>query len=162
MLIEIGILVVAVLVAVTVFWPWIRDFITENVIPWLREVTGSKELVDMINDCLDWLDGKISITRKYVRKCWRAFEENVLAIKAEYTKTTATSGNRVEEVLIRTGDGTVVKKTIEEEIAWEDLPEEIRSQMLRENKKTASLNVKETILAKAKERAKEEGIQLEA
>jgi len=156
------ILVGGLLAAATVaLWPWIVSFFAATVIPSLRN-KASARVADSVAELITWLDTGASPVRSTVRQCIRAFQETVLGIKTEYTKTSAETATRKTETLIRMEDGKIAKTTVTDEVSYADLPEEIRLEMMRQNKAKAEMDVKAAVLQKAAETGAQQGMVLQA
>lgn len=147
--------------AAAAFWPWIVEFFTEELVPWLKE-SVSPQFGTMVEDLLVWADKGMVPVRSSVKKCYQAFRENVLGANVTFEKETATTGTKTTEAFIRNSDGKVMKRVFTEEVEYDDLPEAIREEMHRQHKKKANLDIKAVIDKKVRDRAVEEGMVLEA
>ncbi|MEI6233305.1 MAG: hypothetical protein WCT04_09645 [Planctomycetota bacterium] len=147
------------LATLTLFWPWIVNYFTEHLIPWIKEKLGN-DLGCVVEDLLVWADKGIASVRNTVRQLVRAFSEGVLGIKTEYEKTSSETATSKTTTYLRKEDGKAVRQVVTEEIDYDELPPAIREEMLQQHKKSAVLDVKEALLKKIEERAAEEGMEL--
>ncbi|MBE7463001.1 MAG: hypothetical protein HS116_05835 [Planctomycetes bacterium] len=150
--VTIGILIITAALA-TAFWPWIVEFFTEHVIPWLKQYCGH-QIGKLVADMVAWLNGKLNPIRALLRKMIDAFKTNVLGIQTTYKKVSSTECVAESVTLIRQEDGQIVRKVPKGIVVqWDELPDEVCSEMIKQQKKAAMVNVREMILAKAEERA---------
>jgi hypothetical protein len=108
-----------------------------------------------------WLDKQITPAAAMLRKGFALFQERILRMKRTYTKTSATTARSSTETIYKTDDGRFIRRTEEEEVAYEDLPAEIRGEMVRQNASAGTLDVRAAVIEKAEERARQDGIVLE-
>lgn len=141
-------------------WPYIRNYIAERLIPWVRGKFND-EIANNIAVLIDFIDKIVTVARRNLKAGFEFFKTRILRMQSKYTKTSPTTAIKETETYLHTSDGKILKRTETEEVAWEDLPSEIRSEMIRMAAKEGTIDEKAAILTKAKERAAEEGIELE-
>ncbi len=157
--VTIAILFVSSVLAVA-FWPWIVDFFSTTVIPWVRSNVSSM-VGSWLADVLAIADGAITPIRRTVKTLWKYFKHTFLGCKVEFTKTSAITAVGKTVTTVRDENGKVMQSTITEELSWEDLPEPIRSEMTRQNKNTAQMDLKEVVETKYRAVAQKNGMEME-
>ncbi len=139
-------------------WHHIVDFFAAHVIPSLRRSVGDT-VADTVATVIAWLDGKAVLTRKAVISAWRVFKERVLGIKASYIKTSPTTATVETVSTLRTGPQGATKLTVKEEsVSLDDLPDEIREQLIRNPGSAVAADLGADVERMVANRAEEEGI----
>lgn len=153
-------IIAALPLLVVALWPWIVEFMTQDIIPWIRSEI-SEETASTLVDLMAWIDKSVSPARNQIRKMIECFNAEVLGIKRDFEKTSSESATVRTECYVRKDNGRVAKRVDTEEIQWEELPQSIRDEMIRQNKAHASMDLKAAILMKAKQRLDDEGLTME-
>ena len=157
--ITIAILLVTSALAVA-FWPWIVDFFSTKLIPWVRNRI-STTLADEIASFIDFADGKIVLVRRAVKQLWMVFRRDVLGSKMEVRKIDATTVAGKTTTIIKDENGKYLQSTTEEVLAWDDLPEAIRSEMNRQGKTEAAIDLKKAAEENFRASAQKNGMEME-
>jgi hypothetical protein len=157
--VTIAIIIISSLLMVAV-WPYIVDYLSVSVIPWIREHWG-ETYAYLLAEFVTWLDRGCSVARAKLRDAWQFFQSRVLRMKATYTKVSATSAKMKTETILATPGGKVVRKIEEQEVTWEDLPPEIRNEMIRQNSEEGVIDFRDAFAKRVKERASKEAVELE-
>ena len=142
------------------FWPWISDFFGLKVIPWVRSRISST-LADWIADFIIFIETKIVPIRRTVKKLWLFFKQHVLGSKMEFRKIDATTVAGKTTTIIKDENGKFLQSTTEEVLDWDELPEAIRSEMNRQGKTEAAMDLKKTAEEKFRESAQRGGMEME-
>jgi len=142
------------------YWPYIVDFFSTKIIPWLRERV-STGLADILAAVLVFADKGITPVRRSVKSLWKYFRQTVLGMKMEVQKTSATTATAKTTTVVRDETGKLVQSIITEELSWDQLPPEARAEITRQNTNAASLDLKKTVEEKFQETARKQGIVLE-
>ncbi len=145
---------------VLVSWPWILDFFSTKIIPWVREHL-STSLADVLAEICCFIDNKAVGIRRNIKSLWKYLRENLLGCETAYTKISSNTAIGKTTTLVRNEDNKLMRTTVTEELNWDDLPEKIRSEMNRQSNATAELDQKKVIETKFKETAQERGMPLE-
>jgi hypothetical protein len=135
------------------FWPQIVDFFSRVVIPWVEQ-NIAPDLASAIRKIIAFADGKIVPLRKVLKDSWRKFCSSVMGVKTTYTRVGA---NRIEcetKMLTRNLNGKYSLSEVKQVAEWDTLPESVRSEMIRLNKKKASFDVHEAVCEKVTEEAR--------
>ena len=140
-----------------VFWPWIRQFMETNLIPTVRDLFND-EVAGWLADFTCWLDNGATAIRRFSKDAWSFLKHRVLRIRSRYTRISATSAEQESETWVHTDSGKVMRRVTTDTLRWEDLPENIRSEMIRQNKRECEMDVRDAILERAQKQAAEEGI----
>lgn len=133
------------------FWPWIVEFFTDRVIPWARQFCGTR-IGDIMAEMLAWLNGKVNPLRARIRQLIATFKENFLGIKTTFTKVSSIETKAETVTLIQREDGQIVEKVLTRTVPWEYLPDEVCSEMIRQQKKAALIDDHAVILKEAEKR----------
>ena len=150
------IIIVATIVAC---WNWFRDTILQSIVrPILERVLGVEKSQWFV-DFIVWLDKEITLTRRAVKIAWDLFKTRVLNCTSHYTKlgTGEVCKKTTETVMLDANGGTLVRRK-KEEVTYEDLPQEFRSEMIRLNEKSVSFDNKAVIEERFRKRCLEENI----
>ena len=140
-----------------VFWPWIRQFLESKLIPTVRDLFNEK-VAGWLADFTCWLDDRATGVRRFSKEAWAFLKHRVLRIRSRYTRITSSSAEQETETWLHADSGKVIRRVTTETLNWEDLPEKIRSEMIRQNKKKSEMDIREAILERAHRKAAEEGI----
>jgi hypothetical protein len=142
------------------YWPQLVDWCSRSLIPWVREKAGEKA-GDLLQTLVVWLDKGLVPVLAQIRRAWTFVRERILRLQRTYTKTSSDTVQVSTETILVDESGNAVRRVEEEEIDWALLPEDVREAMIKQGKQPAEVDVKALIEHKARERAKEEGIDLE-
>jgi len=155
-------IIIITLLSTIVIWPYIVDLFARVVIPFIRKTLGDT-IAEPVATLLTWVDRPASVARAKVTTGWRFFRATVLGIKTTYRKTSATTAlEKTETWLLHPSKPGIVNHHAEErEIAYEDLPQEIRDKMNRQGITGGELNLKEVVEKRVQEQAQKEGLVLE-
>jgi hypothetical protein len=111
------------------------------------EKTGFASFLVFVDNC--------AVTaRKSIMAGFKFFRHRILGAKRKFVKKA--NSNDVEatrEIFTDLGGGKILKRTEEEIISYEDMPDCVRREMLRQQTNEAELNEKELTLAKAHDAA---------
>ncbi len=155
-----SLLVILITAAVFSFlWSWVRDYFSEKIIPWVRDKYGVF-WADQLGDLVLFLDNVTGYIRQKVRGAYRFIKERILGIKKTYFKQSAHSAVSITETILKTNDGKFLKRTEEEHLSWDELPEQIRSEMIRQQQKVALVDVRAAFLSEVEIKAEKCGLNL--
>ncbi|MCY2924097.1 MAG: hypothetical protein NT031_01420, partial [Planctomycetota bacterium] len=147
-------------------WPYIVDLFTSRIIPWIEERLG-ETWASPLRALLAWVDGEISPVRALLRRGYTVLKERILGIKAEYVKTSSTTCQQRTTTHIRLDNGKVARQVEETEVNWDDLPKDIRREIMEQQAKKATsrvkaeVDVRQAVVSRVEQRAQEEGMTLE-
>lgn len=137
------------------FWNRIRDFLNGPCRDFLGRIFGAKTMGWYVK-FVDFLDSKITVSRRGAKEAWKKFRETVLRVKSKYIKNADGSYTKATETIVRMDAKTAKRQIIEEEVPYEDLPDEVRSEMIRQRTDVAELNDRDDVIqAKFNERLAE-------
>lgn len=137
------------------FWNNIREYLTHSLRPWIAEKFGTR-IGDSFAEMICWLDNKTTSVVRGLKGIVRFFKERVLGIKSTYKKVSPHVVAHEREVYVHLDDGRVLKRKETSEMAYEDLPDSIRNEMIRLNAVEASMDEKQFTMENIKKRAGEE------
>jgi hypothetical protein len=137
------------------FWNALRDYLNGVFRTWLTERLG-QSVGDGFAHFLGWVDSAAVGTKKFIKEGYTFFRTRVLGMKRKFVKKA--NSNEVEathESFINLGGGKILKRVEEEIISYDDLPDCVRHEMIRQQTNEAELNEKELVLAKAQDTAQQ-------
>lgn len=155
----IGTIVIITIILGGLCWPYIREMFVEHIIPFVKVQIGDV-VGERIADLICWIDTPASIVRGKLKGVYRMFQQRVLGINTTYTKLAANKLNAKTETYLIDRNGHPVKQIIETEVAWDDLPPQIRQQMIERGAKTAELDVKDLVEHRARKTAEKQSLEL--
>jgi len=142
---------------IVAFWAQIVDLFSQKIIPWVREHI-SPVIAEAIADVISFADGKIVPARIKLKASWKKFRETVLGTQTTYTRVGPDKIRAHTAVATRNLDGQLAISEMEEIVDWSNLPESIRSEMIRQNKNAARFDVHKAVCEKAIKVAKEKDL----
>ncbi len=154
--IVIGLLAAGTLV---LLWNRIVQFLQSTLLPLVRRLLGDT-VADFAVNIVSFLDKRVCPAREVLLSAWKTFKYHVLAIRTVYKKRDAHTASATTEAFVRTAEGKVVKQTKEEVVAWHDLPDDIRQQMMAKATTTATVDDMDVVEGRLRERMQEEGMEL--
>lgn len=140
-------------------WPYIREMFVEHIIPFVKVQLG-ETVGERVADLICWIDSPASVLRGKLKGAYRLFQQRVLGINTTYTKVASNRLNAKTETYLIDRNGRPVKQVIEKEVAWEDLPPQIRQQMIERGTKTAEMDVKDIVEHQVREAALKQKLEL--
>ena len=135
------------------FWNQLRDYLNGDFRTWLTEKMG-QSVGDGFAHFLVWVDSGAVKAKNLIKGGYKFFRLRVLGMKRQFVKKA--NSNEVEatrEIYTDIGNGKMLKRTEEEVISYEDLPDSVRHEMIRQQTNHAELDERELILAKARDTA---------
>ena len=122
----------------------------------LSEIGGDFRTRESVGDglahLLIWLDNGAVTAKNLLKAGYKFFRFRVLGMKRKFIKKENSNDvTATREIFTDIGNGKILKKTEEEVIFYEDLPDEVRREMIRQQTNEAELDEKEFVLAKAKD-----------
>ena len=142
------------------YWPQLANWMSQSLIPWVREKAG-ETAGNLLETLVVWLDKGLVPVLAQVRKAWKFLRERILRLRRTYTKNSADTVMLSTETILVDESGNAVRRVEEEEIDWALLPEDVREAMIKQGQQPAEVDVKALFEHKARERAAEDGIDLE-
>ena len=128
-------------------WAQIVDIFSRIIIPWVRE-NISQSAATIIADIIAFADGKVVPLRKTLKAAWKKFRETILGVQTTYTRIGPNSISARTSMVTRNIDGKIAISEAEELKDWTELPESVRSEMIRQNKNVARFDVHEAVCKK--------------
>lgn len=148
-------IVIALSGAFLYFWNNIREYLANHFRPWIAEKFGTK-VGDALAELICWIDNRTTMIVRNLKSVVRFFKERVLGLKSNYKKISPHTVSHEREIYIHLDDGKVLKRKETTEMAYEDLPDSIRSEMIRQSKTDVTMDEKQFTLDAVKKRAEEE------
>jgi len=146
-------IIIVAMSTIIAFWAQIVDLFSQIIIPWVRE-SISAVAANAIADIISFADGKIVLTRKALQSSWKKFQETVLGIKTTYDRVGPNKIRAHTAIATRAVEGKYAIREMEEIVDWSNLPESIRSEMIRQNKDAARFDVHKAVCEKVMSEAK--------
>jgi hypothetical protein len=142
-------------------WNQIREIFSESIIPWTKNHV-SPEVANALSDVIVFVDQGASAIRRKAKDAWKEFNETILGSSVKIEKIDAKTAKQTTTTWVKTENGKVMKGVKEEVISYEDIPESIRSEMIRQNSKVGEMDIKEVVKEKFMKKAQEEGMVMTA
>jgi hypothetical protein len=137
------------------FWNHLREFLNGTFRNFIQERFGM-EWGQRIGTFLSWLDDRVVSARQTAKQFAAWFKSRIMMIKTTYTQNNAHQVTSKRKMVTKLDNGELLQRTEEQIISYDDLPREIRHEMIRQRTKTAEMDDRELIKKKIAERAKEE------
>ncbi len=154
------IIIIGIAAALIYFWAYILAFLQGTLRSLIGKCFGSNA-ENIFGDFLVWLDQKITPLKRVLDAGVRFVKSQVLRMDSQYERIDASTYRKTETVYVNLGNGKCQRRIVEEEIGRDQLPDEIRAEMIRQNTTQSKLDEKAVTLEKIKERLTEEGYQEE-
>ncbi|NEP73053.1 MAG: hypothetical protein F6K25_13965 [Okeania sp. SIO2G4] len=130
---------------VIIFWKQILKWAEESLFPWIK--TNIPSIENQVRKAFSAVDNVVVTTRNIIRKAWKKLREYLLkqVIKLERKS----SGEWIKQVtswtikILESGKKVPIKTEIEEVVDWEDLPQDVREEWLKQEKSKAEIDVTE-------------------
>jgi len=134
-------------------WGYIREFFSTFLIPLIRKYV-SDTLANGVGTLISWIDAPASAIRKVAKETFASFKSHVLGIKASYRRETAHSAKETITTYIRTDTNSVKETTRERTIPMDDLPPDVRAEMIKHAGQPVTGDIKADFEEKVKEKLK--------
>lgn len=147
-LILFGIFGIATIVVLT-FWNQILSWASDALFPWLDKYMPS--VAGEVRLAFDALDKLITPIRREVKRAWQSLRNYLLKQVIEFSrkKSVANSYEWVKKTtmwlikVLDSGERTTVKVETTSTVPWEEVPDDVRAEFLRQNKQKTSVDVTE-------------------
>lgn len=133
------------------YWSWIVDFLNGPVRDLVEKCLGVEKSVWYV-DFVIWLDGKACPVISRIEDVWRRFNQRVLKVRARYARCADGGFAKTTETVVAVDDKRARRVVTEEYVAYEDLPDPVRHEMIRKATQNADLDVKEVVRQKMNDR----------
>ncbi|MDR0703362.1 MAG: hypothetical protein LBF88_00065 [Planctomycetaceae bacterium] len=142
----------------TYFWHDIRDYLNGTFRDFIQKHFGM-EWGQYLGKCLAWLDDGMVSARKGAKKFVDWFRSRVITIDTTYKKIRPNKATCNRESYVKCDDGRILHRIEEKEISYDELPQAIRHEMIRQKTTEAQIDNKKLIEKKIQERAEEDNFQ---
>lgn len=139
-------------------WTLIVHQFSVTIIPLLRRAFGDT-VANGVAMLIGKLDDAMTMTRRGLRDAWRVFTEKCLGWKTTFKKSSSSTVTAHSEAYVHTQDGKVLRRTSEEELNWEDVPEEIRHAFTRQGGRDEVVDSKEVAMRTVSNAAAKHGVE---
>lgn len=157
-------LVVAVIITgvllIGYFWGYIVEAFQKHIIPWCKDHLGPG-IASLVEDMFVWLDKKVTATKRSIKEAWSAFARHIYGSETKVVRTNAVESTMTRTDIIITEDGKAKRRVAEQTVAWHELPENLRTEMLRMGTSNAIMDNKAAIRDMVAAKAAKEGMVLE-
>ncbi len=139
----VGIIAVCLTAAIA-FWHKILDWTHESLFPWIKK--NIPQLEGYARAAFSWFDQNIAVpARKLIKEGWKKFCEYVLKTVINFERSYgATRWTRKIKSFLMTPAKELKKiETIEQDISWEELPNDVREAFLRRGSNVNDFNFTE-------------------
>ncbi|MDR2441374.1 MAG: hypothetical protein LBE12_18590 [Planctomycetaceae bacterium] len=140
------------------FWNYIRDYLNGTFRDFIQKHFGM-ELGEQLGMFLTWIDDRVVSVRTGAKKFVNWFRSRVLKTDTTYKKISPNKATCNRESYVKCDDGRILHRTEEQEISYDELPQAIRHEMIRQKTTEAQMDNKQLIEKKIQERAEEDNFQ---
>jgi hypothetical protein len=151
-----SLIIISILFGV-LFWPYIMEFFTSVLIPFVHEHMD-KEIADLLKELVMFLDDAICPVRQKLVESWGAFTKMFKEIRTTFTKISPDMVTATTEV--KTFDNKNIPVP-DQNVPWYKLPTQVRDEMINKNVKRAELDQRKAIEARMKQKCDEKGINIQ-
>ena len=142
------------------FWPQIRSFLSQTVLPWIAKNWGENFFNPLVQ-VTAWLDGKICGVRRGFKECVRFIKERILNMKTTIMRVPSGEIINTTSTEIEKNNGDIVRITTRKPVDFDSLHPDIQAAILRQmpdkdGNRSAQSDDKHLLMAKIKERAEED------
>ena len=135
------------------FWNQLRDYLNGDFRTWITEKMG-QSVGERFAHFLVWVDSGAVSAKNLTKAGYKFFRTRVLGMKRKFVKQTNSDVvEATREIYTDIGGGKILKRIEEELISYEDMPDSVRREMIRQNTNQAELDERELVLAKARDAA---------
>jgi hypothetical protein len=137
------------------FWNQLREYLNGAFRTWLTSILG-ETVGNGFASLIAFIDSGAVSARNLLKSGYNFFRTRILGAKRKFVKKA--NSNDVEatrEIFTDLGGGKILKRTEEVIISYEDMPDSVRREMVRQQTNEAELNEKELVLAKAQDLAQQ-------
>lgn len=120
------------ILVVIFFWPRIRNFFSTSLSKFIREKLGET----FANYCIDvvaWLDKNIRGIRRGFKEAWLFVKKRILRMDTEVMVDGNMDCVSKDTTLIDMGNGKVSKIVTTHNVVFDELPEEIQQEIIKQN-----------------------------
>ena len=125
-------------VSIVVFWPKILEWAEKNVFPWFERHLPT--VAPYVRQAFSRVDNVVTAARRVIKQAWEKVSPYLLKQVLELSRQTSNIWVQlvtswVVEMIETSGNKQSVFKEIrtEQEVPWDDLPQEVRENLLRRN-----------------------------
>ena len=122
-------------------WDYLRELVVDDLLPWVDETWP--ELAPKVRQAFAAVDNAVVSVRRVVKAAWTALRGALLKLTVDIERRTANEYvRRVTSWLRVKLEPTKVARRVEEEVVdFDDLPSDVREQLLRDASARTSVDV---------------------
>ena len=137
------------------FWQSILSFFVNTFIPWLVKTIGPVA-ADVFKKIVTFVKGAVKWTRLQIRKAWAWLRARVLSIKTVYKFPGPKKCVRETTSYIVSEEGNILENVTTEELAWEDIPADVRKALMKITEDEIAINARAELEENFKNQIKEQ------
>lgn len=141
-------------------WAYIVHLFQVFLIPFIRKSLGST-VADGLALFLAKMDDVATMSQRAFKSAWRIFKTRVLRWNTTFEKVSASHVKVKSEAYVHTEDGKVMRSISEEEVAWEDVPDDVRHSIMGGHSGPLASDSKSATCRVVEEVARENNIALD-
>lgn len=142
-------------------WAFIVHLFQTFLIPFIRRSLGDW-VADGLAMFLSRMDDVATLSQRAFKQAWQAFKTKVLRWNTTFEKVSSSHVKVKSEAYVHSDDGKVKRSIVEEEVAWEDVPDDIRRTMMTNNQRQVGADSKQATCKVVDEVARENNISLDS
>lgn len=144
-----------------VSWAYIVHLFQVFLIPFLRSTLGDT-VADAMASIVSKVDDAATFVQRQAKVAWQSFKTRVLRWNTTFKKKNADTVISQSEAYVQSADNKIMRKVVEEEVNWADLPEEIRKAYMTNGGAAQVVDSKAATIRMVEVSAADKGIDLNA
>lgn len=144
-----------------VSWAYIVHLFQVFLIPFLRSTLGDT-VADAMASIVSKVDDAATFVQRQAKVAWQSFKSRVGIWKTTFKKKNADTVTSKSEAIVKTEENKFIRRSVEEELKWEDLPEEIRHAYMKNGGADEVVDSKAATIRMVEVSAADKGIDLNA
>lgn len=122
-----------VIAAIIKLWPQILDWAQKTAVPFLAKI--HPKLGELATETLVMANKVVGAARRTLKQAWQKLRNVLLSVVEEFIKVDSSTFRRITTAYAAAEDSTQVNRRIEEEeLSYDDLPQEIQEELIRRGK----------------------------
>lgn len=122
----------------------------------MLEKTLGPAAAELLRQILSFVMGDVKWTRLQMRKAWAWLQTRIMSIKTVYKFPSPDACVRETTSYFVSEEGNILENVTTEQLAWEDIPADVRAEQIKHKEEKVVVDVKEHLEIEFKERVKKQ------
>ena len=122
----------------------------------MLEKTLGPAAAELFRQILSFVMGDVKWTREKIRITWAWLQTRIMSIKTVYKFPSPVVCVRKTTSYIVSEEGNILENVTTEQLAWEDIPADVRAELIKLNEEKVVIDVKEHLEIEFKVRVKKQ------